>query len=176
VIALRESEGAASTQARANGFVEGVKKFPGIEVVSEDQYVGVTKTLAQQAAENILLRFTDSSGNLTIQGIFCPNEATTYGMLHALRRKQLNGKVRFIGFDSSESLITGLKDGDINGLIVQNPFKMGYLGVKTMVEHLQGKTVLKLIDTGAAYVNQQNMDLPEIRELLYPELKKWLGE
>jgi len=176
VIVLRESEGAASTQARANGFVDGMRTFPGIEVVSDDQYVGVTKTLAQQAAENILLRFTDGAGNLTIQGIFCPNESTTYGMLQALSRRRLNGQVKFIGFDSSESLINGLREGDINGLIVQNPFKMGYLGVKTMVEHLRGQPVVKLIDTGVAYVNQENMDNPEIMQLLHPDLKKWLGE
>ena len=176
VIVLRESEGAASTQARANGFVDGMRTFPGIEVVSDDQYVGVTKTLAQQAAENILLRFTDGAGNLTIQGIFCPNESTTYGMLQALSRRRLNGQVKFIGFDSSESLINGLREGDINGLIVQNPFKMGYLGVKTMVEHLRGQPVVKLIDTGVAYVNPENMDNPEIMQLLHPDLKKWLGE
>jgi len=176
VIVLRESEGAASTQARANGFVDGMQAFTDIQVVSDDQYVGVTKTLAQQASENILLRFTDGSGNLTIQGIFCPNESTTYGMLQALRRKRLNGKVRFIGFDSSESLIKGVEDGDINGLIVQNPFKMGYLGVKTLTEHLRGQAVVKLIDTGVALVTQDNLDRPEIKELLYPDLKKWLAE
>ena len=99
VIVLRESEGAASTQARANGFVDGISKFASVEVVSDDQYAGVTKTLAQQASENILLRFTDGSGHLSIDGIFCPNESTTYGMLQALRRKRLNGKIKFIGFD-----------------------------------------------------------------------------
>jgi ribose transport system substrate-binding protein len=176
VIVLRESEGAASTQARADGFVEAVSEHPDIKVVLNDQYVGVTKTLAQQAAENILLRFTDSNGALTIDGIFCPNESTTYGMLQALRRRRLAGKIKFIGFDSSESVIEGISLGEIQGIIVQNPFKMGYLGVITMVNHLRSKPVQKLIDTGATFVNKSNLNDPAVKELLYPDLKKWLGQ
>jgi ribose transport system substrate-binding protein len=176
VVVLREHEGAASTQARADGFLEAVEAYPEIEVASSDQYVGVTKALAQQASENLLLRFTDSSGVLTIQGIFCPNESTSYGMLQALRRRRLAGQVKFIGFDSSPALIIGLEKGEINGLVVQNPFKMGYLGVKTMVAHLQGKPVQKHIDTGVALVTPDNLESPEIQELIYPDIEKWLSQ
>ena len=176
VIVLRESEGAGSTQARADGFVEAVTQNSDIEVVMNDQYVGVTKTLAQQSSENILLRFTDVSGVLTIDGVFCPNEATTYGMLQALRRKRLTKKILFIGFDSSGPIIEGLRNGEIQGLVVQNPFKMGYYGVKTLVESLAGKKVNKKMDTGVLLVNNNNLNQPEIKELLYPDLKKWLGE
>ena len=176
VIVLRESEGAGSTQARANGFVEAVTENSDIEVVMNDQYVGVTKTLAQQSSENILLRFTDASGELTIDGLFCPNEATTYGMLQALRRKRMTKKIQFIGFDSSGPIIEGLQNDEIQGLVVQNPFKMGYFGVKTIVESLKGKKVNKKMDTGVLLVNNKNLNQPEIQDLLNPDLKKWLGE
>ncbi len=176
VIVLRESEGAGSTQARANGFVEAVTENSDIEVVMNDQYVGVTKTLAQQSSENILLRFTDASGELTIDGVFCPNEATTYGMLQALRRKRMTKKIQFIGFDSSGPIIEGLQNDEIQGLVVQNPFKMGYFGVKTIVESLKGKKVNKKMDTGVLLVNNKNLNQPEIQDLLNPDLKKWLGE
>jgi len=176
VIVLRESEGAGSTQARADGFVEAVTKNSEIQVVMNDQYVGVTKTLAQQSSENILLRFTNTSGELTIDGVFCPNEATTYGMLQALRRKRLTKKIQFIGFDSSRPIIEGLQNGEIQGLVVQNPFKMGYQGVKTLVESLKGKNVDKKMDTGVLLVTDVNLNQPEIQDLLKQKKKKWLGE
>jgi len=176
VIALREAEGAASTEMRVNGFLAALASVDGITVVSADQYVGVTKAQAQQAAENLLLRFANDQGGLKIQGIFCPNESTTYGMLQALRRKRLTGKVVFIGFDCSEPLLVGLRQGEINGLVVQDPFKMGYLSVKTMVSHLKGDTVIKMIDTGVSFVTQANLEQPEIQALVYPDLQQWLGD
>lgn len=175
VAVLREHEGAASTQARADGFLEAIEAYPEIEVASSDQYVGVTKALAQQASENLLLRFTDTSGSLTINGIFCPNESTTYGMLQALRRRRLTRQIKFIGFDSSPALIIGLEKGEINGLVIQNPFKMGYLGVKTMVAHLQGQPVQKHIDTGVTLVTLDNLKSPDIHGLIYPDIEKWLN-
>ncbi len=175
VIMLRYAEGSASTEKREAGFIEAIAEFPGIEVVSDEQYAGPTATLAQQASENLLIRFKDGSGNLTVDGIFCPNESATYGMLQALRRNRLAGKVAFIGFDASEPLIEAVQQDEILGLVVQNPFKMGYLGVKTMVQHLQGQQVEKHIDTGVTFVNKDNMVQPEIQELIQPDLSKWLN-
>ena len=176
VIVLREAEGAASTEARANGFLQEIKNHPKSEIVSENQYVGVTKAQAQQAAENILLRFSDDSGRLTIDGVFCPNESITYGMLQALRRRRLTGQIKFIGFDSSDPLIKGLEQHEIHGLVVQNPFMMGYLGVKTMLKHLSGKSVDKVIDTGISFITPDNLKQAHIQELINPDLDKWLNQ
>jgi ribose transport system substrate-binding protein len=176
VVVLRFVEGSASTENRARGFLEAIQEFPEIMVVSDEQYGGATKAQAQQSSENLLLRFMDTSGNLTIDGIFCTNESTTYGMLQALRRKRLAGSIKFVGFDSSEPLLEGLKAGEIHGLVVQNPFKMGYLGVKTMVMHLQGQQVEKLVDTGVTFVTLENFYDKEIQELIYPDLEKWMGQ
>ena len=176
VIMLRFIEGSASTENRAEGFLEAIKNFPEIKIVSAEQYAGATKAQAQQASENLLLRFMDASGSLTIDGIFCTNESTTYGMLQALKRKRLAGKVKFVGFDSSPPLVEGLQQAEIHGLVVQNPLKMGYLGVKTMVEHLKGQNVEKLVDTGVTFVSQDNLNNPEIQQLIHPNLEKWLGK
>ena len=176
VIVLREAEGAASTEARANGFLQGIKNHTEIEIVSENQYVGVTKAQAQQAAENMLLRFSDDSGRLMIDGVFCPNESITYGMLQALRRRRLTGQIKFVGFDSSAPLIKGLEQGEIHGLVVQNPFMMGYLGVTTMIKHLNGKHVEKVIDTGVSFVTLDNIKQAKIQELINPDLDKWLSQ
>ena len=175
VVLLRYLEGSASTTNREAGFLEALQKFPDIELVSDEQYAGVTVASAQQASENLLLRFTGPDGKLTIDGIFCPNESSTYGMLQALRRQRLGGTVTFVGFDVSESLIEGLESRDISGLVVQNPFKMGYIGVKTMVQHLKGEPVEKIIDTGVAFVTPENMNEPAMQELIKPDLDKWLN-
>ncbi len=174
VVVLRFVEGSASTEKRANGFLEGIKEFPGIEVVSDEQYAGATKSTGQQTSENLLLRFRDDSGNLTFDGVFCTNESSTHGMMLALRRLQLAKKVKFIGFDSSDPLISGLKNGEIQGIIIQNPFKIGYLGVKTIWDVLQKKKVAKRIDTGVAFLTLENLNDPEIMEIIYPDLDKWL--
>ncbi len=174
VVVLRFVEGSSSTEKRANGFIEGIKAFPGIEIVSDEQYAGATKSTGQQTSENLLLRFRDDKGNLTFDGVFCTNESSTYGMMMALRRLQLAKTVKFIGFDASDPLIEGLKNEEIQGIIIQNPFKIGYLGVKTMCDVLNNKKVAKRIDTGVAFLTLENLNDPKIKEIIHPDLEKWL--
>lgn len=176
VVLLRYMEGSASTTNREEGFLESLKEFPGITLVSDEQYAGATRAQAQQASENLLLRFKDEQGILTIDGLFCPNASSTYGMLQALRRQRQTGEVIFIGFDSDDPLVKGLEQGEIHGLVVQNPFKMGFLGVKIMLDLLQGKPVEKRIDTGVTFIMRQDLENPEIQELIDPDLEYWLSQ
>jgi len=174
VIMLRYQEGSASTMNRERGFLDAVAQHEGIAVVSANQYGGATTETAYRAGENLLAPLKNESGGLTIDGIFCPNESTTFGMLRALQDGGLAGTVRFVGFDSSVKLVHALRAGEIDALTLQNPMRMGYLGVKTMVEHLRGKPVEKRIDTGVTLVTRENMDQPEIGDLLEPDLAEWL--
>ena len=177
VIMLRYQEGSASTMNREQGFLDVLKeKYPDIEVVSANQYGGATTESAYMASENLLAPFKTADGGLTIDGIFCPNESTAFAMLRALEDSGLAGKVKYVGFDSSERLVNGLRNGSIQGLVLQDPINMGYLGVKTIVAHLQGKTVEKKIDTGSTVATPENMDDPKIKNLLEPDYKKWLNE
>ena len=89
-------------------------------------------------------------------------------MLLALRKANVAGKVRFVGFDSSEKLVKAMREGVIDALVVQNPFNIGYLAVKSMAEHLRGKPVEKRIDTGARLATRETLDTPEVRELIQP--------
>ena len=171
LVVLRYQEGSASTQNREKGFIDAVK---GLTMVSDNQYGGATTESAFQKSESLLVAHKAQAG--AIQGVFTPNESTTFGMLQALKKSGLNRKVKLIGFDSSEKLVAALKDGDIDGLVVQNPFNMGYLAVKTMADHLRGKPIEKRIDTGARLVDRSNLEEPAVKELLQPDLKKWLGE
>jgi ribose transport system substrate-binding protein len=171
LIILRYQEGSASTDQRERGFLDTMaKEFPNIEILSHNQYAGPTTETGMQAAQRLLSQFPD------IQGYYAVNESSTFGSLRALEVDGRAGKVFFVGFDSSEKLVEGMKEGKINGLTLQNPFKMGYLGVKTLVEHIQGKPVEQRIDTGVVMVTPDNMDNPEIQQVLLPDLSEYLGE
>ncbi len=174
LIVLRYQEGSASTQNREKGFLDAVKAKPELKLVSDNQYGGATTESAFQKGESLLIAHKAQTG--AINGVFTPNESTTFGMLQALKKSGLNKKVRLIGFDSSDKLVAALKDGDIDGLVVQNPFNMGYLAVKTMAEHLRGKPVERRIDTGARLVDKASLEDPAVRAILQPDIKKWLGE
>lgn len=170
VILLRYAEGSASTEEREAGFLAEMKqKFPGIQLISTDQYAGATRDTAKRASENLLNRFGDD-----VQGIFCPNESTTAGMLSALQDIGKAGKVIFVGFDTSQMFVDAMRAKQLHGIVVQNPFNMGYLGVRTMVESLQGKTVEKRIDTGVTVITPENLDAKESQTLLHPPLDQYL--
>lgn len=170
VVMLRYQEGSASTMNREQGFLDAMKTHPDIQLVSANQYGGATTETAYKASENLLAPLKTAEGKLTIDGIFCPNESTTFGMLRALQDGGLAKKVKFVGFDASAKLVEALKKGEIDALVVQNPMRMGYLGVKTMVEHLQGNKVEKRVDTGVALVTAENMSEPEIKDVIEPDL------
>jgi ribose transport system substrate-binding protein len=175
VMMLRYAEGSASTAERERGFLEAIAAHEGIEVVSHNQYGGVTTESAFKVSENLLTAHKGPAG-LTVQGIFCPNESTAFGMLRALEDNGFAGKVRFIGFDSSPKMVDAMAKGHMDATVVQDPIKMGYLGVKAMVDHLQGKPVDKRIDTGATLISRDGMTSPQAQALLNPDFKRWLKE
>lgn len=172
VILLRLQVGSASTEARESGFLDTIKKkHPDIEIISSDQYGGPTRETAYQAAQNLLNRY-----GREVNGIFCPNETTTIGMTKALRDiGKAGGVVKMVGFDSGTQSVLDLKRGDLQGLVVQNPMLMGYLGVMTLVKHLQGEKVEKRIDTGVVLATPENMEQPEIKNLLHPPVSDFLN-
>jgi len=175
VMMLRYAEGSASTAERERGFLDAIATHGQIEVVSSNQYGGVTTESAFKASENLLTSHKGADG-LTVQGIFCPNESTAFGMLRALEDDGFAGKVRFVGFDSSPKLVDAIAKGHMDATVVQDPIKMGYLAVKTMVEHLAGKPVEKQIDTGATLITHDTMGTPTAQALLNPDFKRWLKE
>lgn len=169
VIMMRHQEGHASTMKRADGFLETLTtEFPEIEILSSNQYGGDTTESAYQTAENLLI----SHGEVT--GLFCPTESTTFGMLRALQDAGMAGNVMFVGFDASDKLVDAVRESQIHGLVVQNPFMMGEVGVKTLIAHLEGEGVEKRIDTGAWIVTPENVDDPEMVDLHSRDLSRWL--
>jgi ribose transport system substrate-binding protein len=177
IVMLRYNQGSASTTNREKGFMDVIQKSKEIQVVSDNQYAGATAESAQQKSENLLAPLKTGPGALSIDGIFCPNESSTFGMLRALQDGQYAGKVKFVGFDSSPKLLEALSGDQIDALVVQNPFKMGYEGVKTMAQIMHGEQQgEKKIDTGAMLITKDNLDKPEIKELLNPPIAQYLKE
>src|SRR5256885_4190856 len=169
VILLRYAVGSASTEAREAGFLDALKKHPNIKLISSDEHAGATRELAYQVSQNLLNRFKHE-----VNGVFCPCEPPTVAMAKALRDVGLaGGKVKMIGFDSGSQSVTDMKNGDVQALVVQNPLLMGYLGVVTAMKHLRGEKVEKRIDTGVSLITKENMDQPEMKELLYPPIDKY---
>lgn len=171
ILVLRYAEGSKSTTEREEGFLSEIKaKYPNIEIVSSDQYAGATRDTAKRASENLLNRF-----GRDINGIFTPNESATAGMLLALEDANLAGKIRFVGFDSSQTFIEAMRAKKLDGVVVQNPMKMSYLGVKTMLDQIAGKPIESRVDTGVIVVTPANLDQPEVKELLNPPLAQYLN-
>lgn len=172
VVVLRYQVGSASTEQREAGFLDTMKKdFPQIAILSDELYSGADRTGALTKAENLLTRFGDK-----INGWFCPCEPVTHGTLQALRQQGFTGRIKVVGFDAGDEVVSALRSGDIEALILQDPVNMGYLGVKTAVEKLQGKEVKKEASTGENLLTKQNMDEPKYAELHSPDLSKWLEE
>lgn len=172
VVLFRYQVGSESTEQREAGFLAGIeeenknraKKGQAlVKVISDDKYAGATVDSAVNEANPLLIQVKDKA-----HGIFAVNESACNGMLNAMRSQGLNKKIRLVGFDSSEPLLQAVKEGDVDGLIVQDPYRMGYLGVWTLVQHLEGVDVKvggPNLSTGEYLLTKENMDAPESRQL-----------
>ncbi len=159
VVVIKYVPGSGSTTQRENGFIDTIKKdFPGITIV-DTKYGMDTVETALQATEDLLTKHKD------LQGLYACNAPTAVGALQAIQ-SQKRDEIKMVGFDAEDALIQGLRSGKIDALIVQNPFKMGYEGVKAVVEAIEGKKVEKLIDTGVMVVTNDNLNAPETKALL----------
>jgi ribose transport system substrate-binding protein len=174
VVLLRYAEGHDSTTQREEGFLEAMAAQKGVEIVSSNQYLGADVEGAVKRGEAILSNYRNADGSLGIDAIFCVNESTTFALMRVLQDHGWAGKVKFVGFDASDNLVKGLADGHIDALVIQDPVKMGYLAVKTLVSHIKGEQIEKRIDTGVHLATKDNMNDPAMKELLKPDLSKWL--
>jgi ribose transport system substrate-binding protein len=152
--------GSVSTDQREQGFQETIKqKYPDIKIVAF-QYGDADRAKSLDRATDILTTHPD------LNGAFASNESSTVGLVQAIKQKGLAGKVVLVGFDSSPNLIDDLKAGAIDSLVLQDPFKMGYEGVKTMVAKLNGQTPPRIIDTGVKLLTKENLETPEMQKLI----------
>jgi ribose transport system substrate-binding protein len=164
VVLLRYNPGSESTEEREKGFLETLtKEYPDIKVISSDQYAGTTPESSLDKATDVLNKFQDR-----VTGIFAVCEPNANGVLGALENTGLSGKVKAVVFDPSPALINGLAGGKVHGIVLQDPVTMGYLGVKTMIDHLEGDSVEKRIMTGEYVATPENMNGGQMKTLLEP--------
>ncbi|MBI3112741.1 MAG: substrate-binding domain-containing protein [Ignavibacteriales bacterium] len=160
VVLLRYMVGSASTMEREEGFLESIDKLKSVEVTVKNRFAGPTAGEAKTASMNIIDRLREADG------VFCPNESSTFGMLLALRQNNLAGKVRFVGFDTSPPLVEALQKGEIDALVAQDPTRMGYEAVTTIVKQIRGAQSPPVIDTGVQLITRGNLNDPKIKALL----------
>ncbi|MHC4664803.1 MAG: ABC transporter substrate-binding protein [Planctomycetota bacterium] len=160
IIVVKYVPGSASTTNREDGFIDTInKEFPGIQIL-DAQYGKDTRETALQVTEDMLTR------NAELDGLYACNASTSAGALRALESQGRAGKIKMVGFDADEMLLDGLRAGVIDSLVVQNPYKMGYEGVKAVIAKLDGEEVPKRIDTGVELVTKERLAEPEIKDLL----------
>jgi ribose transport system substrate-binding protein len=163
VAVMRTLPGSGSTNDRAEGFVDYIRKnAPQITIVA-DEFAGGTRGKAARSAAALLAKVPQ------VDALFAVNESTGDGVLRALRQAGLAGQKKFVCFDTTEFLLEGLRKEEIHGLVVQDPRQMGYLSMKAAVAAVKGTPIRNaVILTDAVMVTRDNYQKPEIQALLVP--------
>lgn len=167
VAVIRHVMDAQTAIERTKGFVDEMNsQYNGkIEIVGDTACNGDPE-IAKEQALDFMNQYPD------LRCFYGINEGAAVGIAAAVKEKNLQDQIIVIGFDSSDDEIAYLSDGVINGMMVQNPYNMGYLGVRNLKKVLDGKTIEERIDTGATYVNGDNLYDEDTQWLLYPLGKK----
>lgn len=165
VILLRYLAGSESTEQREQGFLDGLKDYPNITVVSSDQRGGDNATASKEKVDQLLQLHGQD-----LAGIFAVCEPNANGTLEALRNAGLNKQVKMIAFDPSDALIEALNDGSCSGIVLQDPVEMGYRSVKTLVAAIQGEKADSFISTGEYVATPENMSEEQYQTLLKPSI------
>ena len=159
VIVVRHLEGSQATVKRVSGFCQLLtNEFPNIKIV-DSQSGKDTAEDAKAATEEMLRRNPD------VQGIFACNVDVSVGALQALQAMK-RAEIKMIAYDPHKILLEGLRSGQVDSIVVQNPYKMGYESVRTLVMHIKGQPVPKMMDSGVALVTLDNLTEPTILRLL----------
>ncbi len=156
--------GTATNDQRTEGFKTGMKDHPELEIVAE-QSSQSDYNKAQQVTEDIL------TANPGLDAIFAANEPGVVGAAEAVAAAGKAGEIVIVGWDASPTEIKGVRKGTIYALVVQNPFRMGYDGVKAAVQMVRTGADLGSEDTGVTYVTKKNFDTPEVQGVLNPSCK-----
>lgn len=160
VAVMSFTQGAASAIERTGGFIDEVKAKADYKIVGP-YYSNSEMVTALNQTEDVL------GSNPDIAAIFGANEPTAVGMARAVKQKGFVGKIVAVGFDGNSDLQNFVRDGTLDGIVVQSSYQMGYKGVDTIGKLIKGEKVEKVIDTGVVYVTKENIDSEEAKAVLY---------
>ncbi|WP_108460493.1 ABC transporter substrate-binding protein [Devosia naphthalenivorans] len=164
VAIITNSPNAGSLEERRQGFMEQLaSEYPGLTLVADKYADG-------QAATGLNITTDLLTANPNLVGIFASNLIQAQGAGQAIAENGAAERVALIGFDSDDKLVGFLKDGTIDALVVQDPYRMGFDGIKTALAVSKGETVEKFVDTGANLITTANMEEPRSQELLNPKV------
>lgn len=161
VVIMDFVKGAASSDEREEGLLDVIESHAGIKVL-DTEYSSSDDKIAAELTTKILSKYNN------VDAIVALNSQSTIGVANAIERMKLDGKVKIIGFDSNVDEIGLIEDGVIQATIVQNPYSMGYLGVKTAMDVLSNRKVDKYINTGSTIITKDNIYTHENQKLLFP--------
>jgi len=165
VAELMHKPGGMSTGDRERGFEETMaKEFPSIQIVDR-RYGMADRAKSRDAAENILTAHPE------LDGMFASAEANSLGAMQAIKARGLSGKIKLVTFDFSDEHVAALKDGTINVMLVQDPYRIGYEAVHSLVMKLNGETPPKQMDLKARVIVKEDLDKPDVQALLFPKWK-----
>lgn len=153
--------GTSTNDSRAKGFRQGLEEYPDIELVAE-QSSGSDYNTALQVTEDIL------TANPELDGIYAANEPSALGAAEAVRQSGREDEISIVGWDASEEAIDGLNSGVIDGIVTQNPFRMGYVGVNAAVKMIRTGETVEGGDTGSILITPDNVDSEEVQAILSP--------
>ncbi|MBM3740587.1 MAG: substrate-binding domain-containing protein [Acidobacteria bacterium] len=166
VAVIQHVPGSVSTMDREAGFESVIaKEFPGIQIVQK-LYGMSDRAKAMAAAENILTAHPD------LNGMFASTEPSASGLLLAVKARNLGGKLKVVGFDANDAMIEELRAGNLDAMVVQDPYKIGYEAVRTVADKLAGKQPPKRMDLEAVVVSKANLDTAPIQQLLKPPVRQ----
>lgn len=167
VAELMHKPGGMSTGDRERAFEATMaKEFPSIQLVDR-RYGMADRAKSRDAAENILTAHPD------LDGLFASAEANSLGAMQAIKVRGLSGKIKLVTFDFSDEHVAALKDGTINVMLVQDPYRIGYEAVHSLVMKLNGQTPPVQMDLKARVIVKQDLEKPDVQALLFP---KWRNE
>lgn len=161
--------GSASTMERVEGFTTELKtQFPHLRIV-QTAYGMADRAKSRAVTENIINAHPD------LGGIFADNESSAAGAAMAIRAVAGKG-IDFVGFDSNEQLVSDLQDRLIDGLVLQDPFTMGYESVRAIGLKLRGESPKPHINSGVILITKDDLEKPDVTRLLTPDIGGWLDK
>jgi len=164
VAIITGSSVAASPDQSVTGFKEQVaKKYRALNVLPE-------KVADAQAAAGLSIMKDLTATDMNLRGVFVSNIIMAEGASQVVYNKSSGDRINYVVFGSNDKLVKSLQDGTIDALVVQDPFRMGYDGVKTALATSRGEKVPATIDTGANLITKANMSSARSQELLNPKI------
>jgi ribose transport system substrate-binding protein len=165
IVMITSMLGVASLDQRAKGFKEVLAaKYRALDIVA-DKVADGKPTIALNIMKDLIANTAD------LRGVFASDPIMTQAVGQAVAESKSGDKINVVGVGSDEKLVKFLQGDTIAGLIVEDPFRTGYDGVKTALTASKGEQVAANIDTGATLVTKTNMNSARSQELLNPRAR-----